>query len=72
MVVKVLEEFERVNFTANIAGTGAAKGPVAEEILADENKMMMANLNEAYFCQKEEIRRPYSIIKFKISVLTWS
>jgi hypothetical protein len=55
MVAKVVQEFGRIDYAANIAGIGAVKGPIAEGRLEDWNKMMAVNLTGVWLCAKEEI-----------------
>lgn len=55
MIAKVVEEFGRIDFAANIAGIGAVKGPIAEGTLENWNKMISVNLTGVWICAKEEI-----------------
>ena len=55
MIAKVVAEFGRIDYAANIAGIGAVKGPIAEGKIGDWNKMLAVNLTGVWLCVKEEI-----------------
>lgn len=55
MIAKVVAEFGRIDYAANIAGIGAVKGPIAEGKTEDWNKMLAVNLTGVWLCAKEEI-----------------
>jgi NAD(P)-dependent dehydrogenase (short-subunit alcohol dehydrogenase family) len=55
MMAKVVAEFGRIDYAANIAGIGAIKGPIAEGKTANWNKMIAVNLTGVWLCAKEEI-----------------
>lgn len=55
MIAKVVAEFGRIDYAANVAGIGAVKGPMAEGRTEDWNKMIAVNLTGVWLCAKEEI-----------------
>lgn len=55
IIAKVVAEFGRIDFAANIAGIGAVKVPMAEGKVEDWNKMVAVDLTGVWLCAKEEI-----------------